>query len=74
MPAGFQIPPNAAAMVSGETSTEEGLAVFRSAIERLKQESKRETHPALGELSVDEWNQFHLRHAEMHPNCRCILE
>ena len=49
-----------------ETSTAEGLAVLRAAVARLRQETKRSPHPALGMLSSDEWHQFHLRHAELH--------
>ena len=65
MPAGFQISPKATTMIPGETSTEEGLAKLRFAVERLKNESNRVPHPALGVLSIDDWNRFHLRHAEM---------
>ena len=66
VPAGFQIPSKAAIMIPGETSTEEGLTMLRSAIVRLKQESQRMPHPFMGDLSVDEWNQLHLKHTEMH--------
>ncbi|HEX9832506.1 MAG TPA: DUF1569 domain-containing protein [Mycobacterium sp.] len=45
---------------------EAGLAVLRGAVDRLKTGSRRAGHPFLGPLSVDEWTQFHLRHAEMH--------
>jgi hypothetical protein len=42
------------------------LEDVRSAIRRLEAETKRGSHPAFGRLSVDEWNQFHLRHCELH--------
>ncbi len=42
------------------------IAQLRRAIERLKNESQRGRHPVVGSLTVDEWNRFHLRHAEMH--------
>lgn len=63
---GFKVPRRAAALKPDPTSTEDGLAALKHAIERLKHEQHREQHPMLGRLSIDEWNQFHLRHAEMH--------
>ncbi len=75
LPAGFQIPKNASAMVPGKTSTADALAALQAVIERLNAESKRSPNPFLGSLSVDEWNHFHLRHAEMHlsfaTSCDC---
>ncbi|MBX9787841.1 MAG: DUF1569 domain-containing protein [Pirellulales bacterium] len=29
-------------------------------------ETRRVPHPVIGRLSVDQWNRFHLRHAELH--------
>ena len=49
-----------------ETSTEEGIALLEEAIQRQKQETSRVPHPAFGNIGVDGWNRFHLRHAEMH--------
>ncbi len=67
MPPGFRLPRYAeAAFLPGETSVEEGLAQLRRSVSRLKQETDRESHPVLGELSLDEWDSLHLRHAEMH--------
>lgn len=67
MSAGFKLPPAAARqLLPGETSTESGFAAFRRAIERLKSEPDRHPHPALGPLSREEWDQLHLRHAELH--------
>ncbi len=50
----------------GETTTAEGLALLREAITRFKQEPTRHPHPILGRMRADEWDQFHLRHAELH--------
>ncbi|HVC93184.1 MAG TPA: DUF1569 domain-containing protein [Pirellulales bacterium] len=67
MSAGFTLPSRAAEfLVPGPTSTDEGLAGLRTAIQRLHDETERAPHPVLGEMSLDEWDSFHLRHAEMH--------
>jgi hypothetical protein len=66
LPAGFQAPASAGALMPGETSTEAGLAEMRSAIARCQQETERVKHPFLGELTLAEWEMFYLRHAEMH--------
>lgn len=42
------------------------MASLRQAIGRLKTETKRGAHPVIGRLNAAEWDQFHLRHAEMH--------
>lgn len=63
IPVGFKAPNH---MVPDETSTEAGLAALQTAIARQKQESERAMHPGFGNLSREEWNDFHLRHAEMH--------
>jgi hypothetical protein len=47
-------------------SVEEGLTELRAALTRFRTETKRSPHPALGKLTSDEWQQFHLRHAELH--------
>jgi hypothetical protein len=32
----------------------------------LKTEPRRKPSPLFGELTIDEWNQLHCRHAELH--------
>lgn len=68
MPSGFQIPDkHRGHFVADETTTtEDGLAALRAAVERLKTESHREPHPVFGELTRQEWDSFNLRHAELH--------
>ncbi len=66
LPAGFEIPKQAEPLAPTATSTEEGFSALRSVIDRLRQEPKRAEHPFLGELTHDEWTEFHLRHAELH--------
>lgn len=67
MPAGLSLPAEIADLLLPErVSAEEGLAALREAIERLSFETERARHPLLGEMSLDEWDSFHLRHAELH--------
>ena len=63
IPAGFK---TAAKYTPEPTSPEAGLEALRAAAARLEKEPKRALHPAFGKLTLEEWNQFHLRHAEMH--------
>ena len=67
MPAGFRLPRAASeALVPENQDSQTGLAELRRAIGRLHDEIDRARHPVLGELSLDEWDSLHLRHAEMH--------
>ena len=67
MPAGFVLPKDTADhLVPGETSWEEGLRILRASIHRLKSESQRHPSPFLGELTHEQWEQLHCRHAELH--------
>ena len=67
MPAGIKPPGEAAKALAPEpTSTEEGLAQLHAAVARLERESHRARHPVLGNLSKEEWNKVHLRHASLH--------
>lgn len=47
-------------------STEQGLNELQTNIDRLKREPQRHPHPAFGKLTREEWDQVHLRHAELH--------
>jgi hypothetical protein len=67
LPAGIRLPAKAARVaIPGATSTEEGLHEFRCALARLKSESRRSPHLVLGRMTREQWDQFHLRHAELH--------
>jgi hypothetical protein len=67
LPPGFQLPPEAAAVLVREpASVEAAIAALEQAISGLKQTSQRAPHPVLGSLSASQWDLFHLRHAEMH--------
>ena len=63
LPAGFKA---TGKVVPDETSTELGLESLRKAVERQKNESSRIKHPAFGNITREEWDQFNLRHAELH--------
>lgn len=47
-------------------TTESGLAALREAIRRMRREAHREPHVFFGKLTYQEWEQLHLRHAELH--------
>ena len=68
VPAGFQIPGNAKKQFEPEESADlqEQLTALREAIERVKNDKTRVPHPVFAQLSADEWDQFNVRHAEMH--------
>ena len=67
MPAGFNLPSAGAKSVMPEpTSTVEGLAELRAAVARLNQEPHRAEHPLFGELSKEQWNTVHRKHASLH--------
>ncbi|QDT95583.1 DUF1569 domain-containing protein [Gimesia aquarii] len=63
IPPGFK---STAKFIPDKTSTEDGLTALREAVARQKQESKRVPHPGFGKLTKKEWEDFNLRHAEMH--------
>ena len=64
---GFQLPPDAAKELEPPpTSVTDGLEMFRQALQRQLSETKREPNPFFGPLTLDEWNQLHCRHAELH--------
>ena len=52
--------------VAEETSVEDGLEALRQSIARQEREESRVMHPAFGNIGVDGWTRFHLRHAEVH--------
>ena len=67
MSAGFKLPKKALAeLVPAPVSFEDGLQFLRQAIHRLQTETQRAPNPVLGPLTVEEWNQLHCRHCELH--------
>ncbi len=63
IPVGFKSPRQ---FIPDATSVEDGLAALRTAIDRQNRETKRALHPGFGRISNQEWNDFNLRHSEMH--------
>ena len=67
-PAGFRLPRAAEARLVAQPDVDYDAAMtaLEQAVERLKREPQRGNHPVAGKLTREEWDQFHLRHAEMH--------
>jgi hypothetical protein len=66
LPRGFQVPRSGAKLLPPPVSIDEGIATFESGLAALAATTRRARHPVFGAMNVDEWNQFHLRHAELH--------
>jgi hypothetical protein len=67
MPAGFKLSPEGSrALDPPPTSLEEGSADLHAAVARLQRELNRAKNPMLGQLSKEEWDTLHLRHASLH--------
>lgn len=67
MPAGLKMPDKLAKAVMPEpTSAEVGLANLHAAVSRLKQDPHRAAHPVFGQISKEEWDSIHLKHASLH--------
>ena len=67
MPAGFKLPAKSGqSLMPPATSTGEGLAELGTAIARLQTEPRRAKHPLFGEMTNQEWDNFHLKHAALH--------
>jgi hypothetical protein len=49
-----------------QVTTGEGLRALRRSIGRLISESERDWEQCFGVFNRDEWDQFHMRHAELH--------
>ena len=68
LPSGYKFPETTKDhfLPDESVSVEEAIASLRAGIERCKNETQRCKHPLLGSLTLDEWEKFGLRHAEMH--------
>ena len=49
-----------------QVDTEDGLRAFRRAITRLKSEGQRDWEQCFHAFTREEWDRFHMRHAELH--------
>jgi hypothetical protein len=66
LPRGFQIPRGGERLIPPPVAYEDGLATLESGIATLKGSDRRTAHPVFGRMNLAEWDQFHLRHAELH--------
>jgi hypothetical protein len=68
MPSGFKLPAEVENRVVPAAGGDVNVALdrLRRAAARLQSDSPRCPHPLFGPMPPDEWNRWHLRHAEMH--------
>ncbi len=67
MPSGVRIPGvKGGTVATEELATDEGIARFQRACERLRSERPMARHPFLGKMTHEEWVALNLRHAELH--------
>lgn len=66
MKPGFKLPKKASALLPDEMPIDEAIARFRTAVARTKTETKRAEHGGFGTIERQEWDEFQLRHCEMH--------
>lgn len=68
LPVGFILPPDAdaATIPPLDTTLEHALAHLEASALRLAQTDQRAPSLIFGKLSAAEWEQLHLRHAELH--------
>jgi hypothetical protein len=68
IPSGFNIPDGAKHLFAPpeKASIQEAAETFNKAYENYINSSFVAKHPFLGKLTRDQWDQFQLRHAEMH--------
>ena len=67
VPTGRNLPKSVEASFFPEVgSPQEAIEKMRTAVSRTRAERMTAKHPVFGKMSHDEWQQFHLRHAELH--------
>jgi hypothetical protein len=67
LPTGVKLPPPVERVLYVEPENlEAAIAALERAIARLRSTTQRSPHPLLGTMSAAQWDQFHLRHAELH--------
>lgn len=67
LPTGIKLTGDAERLLKPKPCTnQEGLDRLRTAVHRLETETQRMPSPLLGDLDIEQWNQFHMRHAELH--------
>lgn len=66
LPRGFQIPRGGEKLLPAPVTFDEGLATLEGGLATLRSTDRRTAHPVFGKMNLAEWDQFHLRHAELH--------
>ena len=68
MSPGFQLPKKVAKQVVADdkTTMQEALPALHKALDQYEAASQLQPHPMFGSLTREEWDQYTLRHAEMH--------
>jgi hypothetical protein len=67
MPVGFNLPKEAEpGFFPAASSLQEAFEQLRTAVARTHNERMTATHPVLGKMKHEEWQQLHLRHSELH--------
>ncbi|MBL9031887.1 MAG: DUF1569 domain-containing protein [Phycisphaerae bacterium] len=67
LPAGAKIPDVPGGTLGTEPmSLDEGLARYKSAMQRIDREAPTKPHVIFGPLTHEEWKQLQLRHSELH--------
>ena len=66
MAPGVKLPAKMTRLVPMEMPVEDALHELSTAIERYHDNPNRAAHPVFGRFTSEEWDQFQLRHAELH--------
>ena len=68
MPAGFELPRGMADILIAptDTSSMQGLGELRDALARYQAASELKPHSVFGNMTRDDWDELHFRHAELH--------
>lgn len=56
----------ARALTPPDISDRQGVELLFKALDRLQTEPPRQVSPVLGSLTIEQWERFHCRHAELH--------
>jgi hypothetical protein len=67
IPRGIRLPGKGSRLfMFDECEFDDAFDRLQTGVARLKSETRRVPHPLIGKLSPAQWNQFHLRHSELH--------
>ena len=66
MSPGVKLPTRVTRLVPTEMPVEDALLQLSTAVERYQVNPSRASHPVFGRFTSEEYDQFQLRHAELH--------